>query len=190
MNSQTRLRKVYLHDRASFQEIARAAYYQNYFDHWNTKAGVDQYIEEQFGTARLQIELVDPTIEYNFIEYKGEVVGFTKLNLSPKSIDLPSGLCELEKIYLLPKYIGKGIAKQALSSVLHHAKAAGKTAVYLYVIDTNTNAIAFYRSFGFEMESKTQFNAPDFKEELRGLFKMRLALGEGISSQLSSNMLK
>ena len=84
LNSQTRLRKVYLHDRASFQEIARAAYYQNYFDHWNTKAGVDQYIEEQFGTARLKIELVDPTIEYNFIEYKGEVAGFTKLNLSPK----------------------------------------------------------------------------------------------------------
>ena len=190
MNSQTRLRKVYLHDRSSFQEIARAAYYQNYFDHWNTKAGVDQYIEEQFGTARLQIELVDPKIEYNFIEYKDEVVGFTKLNLNPKGIDLPSGLCEIEKIYLLPKFIGKGIAKQALSSVLHHAKAAGKTAVYLYVIDTNTNAIAFYRSFGFKMESKTQFKAPDFKEELRGLFKMRMALGEGISSQLSSNLLK
>ena len=117
-------------------------------------------------------------------------MGFTKLNLSPKGINLPSGLCELEKIYLLPKYIGKGIAKQALSSVLNRAKAEGKTAVYLYVIDTNTNAIAFYRSFGFEMESKTQFNAPDFKEELRGLFKMRLALGEGISSQLSSNLLK
>ena len=180
MNSQTRLRKVYLHDRTSFQEIARAAYYQNYFDHWNTKAGVDQYIEEQFGTARLQIELVDSTIEYNFIEYKDDVVGFTKLNLSPKGIDLPSDLCELEKIYLLPKYIGKGIAKQALSTVLNYAKAAGKTAIYLYVIDTNTNAIAFYRSFGFEIEAKTQFNAPDFKEELRGLFKMRLALGEGI----------
>ena len=182
MNSLIHLRKVYLQDRTSFQEIARAAYYQNYFDHWNTKAGVDQYIEEQFGTARLKIELVDPTIEYNFIEYKGEIVGFTKLNLSPKGIDLLSGLCELEKIYLLPKFIGKGIAKQALSSVLHHAKAEGKKAVYLYVIDSNTNAIAFYRSFGFEIESKTQFNAPEFKEELRGLFKMRLALEEGMSN--------
>ena len=180
MNSQIRLRKVYLHDRASFQEIARAAYYQNYFDHWNTKAGVDQYIEEQFGTARLKTELIDPTIEYNFIEYKDDVVGFTKLNLSPKDIDLPSGLCELEKIYLLPKFIGKGIAKAALRSVLHHANEEGKKAVYLYVIDTNTNAIAFYRSFGFEIVSKTQFNAPDFKEELRGLFKMRLALENGI----------
>ena len=183
MNSQTRLRKVCLQDRASFQEIARAAYYQNYFDHWNTKAGVDQYIEEQFGTVRLQIELLDPTIEYNFIKYKDDVVGFTKLNLSPKGIHLPSGLCELEKIYLLPKYIGKGIAKQALSSVLHHAKAEGKKTVYLYVIETNTNAIGFYRSFGFEIESKTQFNAPDFKEELRGLYKMRLALEDGILSQ-------
>ena len=68
----------------------------------------------------------------------------------------------------MPKHIGKGIAKQALSSVLNRAKAEGKTAVYLYVIDTNTNAIAFYRSFGFQMESKIQFNAPDFKEELKG----------------------
>ena len=170
---------MYLHDRTSFQEIARAAYYQNYFDHWNTKAGVDQYIEEQFGTARLQVELASSTIEYNFIEYKGKVVGFTKLNLNPKGIDLNMGLCELEKIYLLPNYIGKGIAKQALSTVLNHAKAEEKTAVYLYVIDTNTNAIAFYQSFGFEIETKTQFNAPDFKEELRGLFKMRLMLWEG-----------
>ena len=179
---------MYLHDRTSFQEIAWAAYYQNYFDHWNTKAGVDQYIEEQFGTARLKIELVDSRIEYNFIEYKDEVVGFTKLNLNPKEVDLPSGLCELEKIYLLPNFIGKGIAKQALSTVLNHAKAEGKTAIYLYVIDTNTNAIGFYRSFGFEIESKTQFNAPDFKEELRGLFKMRLALEKGMSSRLSSNL--
>ena len=109
MNSQTRLRKVYLHDRANFQEIARAAYYQNYFDHWNTKTGMDQYIEEQFGTARLKIELVDPTIEYNFIEYKGEVVGFTKLNLNPKGIDLPRAYANLKKSIYCQNSLGKGL---------------------------------------------------------------------------------
>ena len=148
MNSQTRLRRVYLQDRTSFQEIARAAYFQNYFDHWNTKAGVDQYIEKQFGTARLKMELLDPMIEYNFIEYKGEVVGFTKLNFNPKDIDLSAGLSELEKIYLLPKFIGKGIAKQALAR-FYTSQRRRKKSVYLYVIDTNTNAIAFLSKFWF-----------------------------------------
>ena len=69
---------------------------------------MDQYIEEQFGTARLQIELVDPTIEYNFIEYKGEVVGFTKLNLSPKASIYPQTYANLKKSIYCQNTLGKG----------------------------------------------------------------------------------
>ena len=130
MNSQTRLRKVYLHDRASFQEIARAAYYQNYFDHWNTKAGVDQYIEEQFGTARLQIELVETTIENNFIEYKGELEVYNKLNLIQKASIYPQTYANLKKSIYCQNTLGKG-SKQALSSVLNRAKRRENSCLFI-----------------------------------------------------------
>ncbi len=48
--------------------------------------------------------------------------------------------------------------------------------MYLCVIDTNRNAIAFYEKLGFVYHSKTRLEEPFFKEELKGMDRMVLNL--------------
>lgn len=171
------LKKVTIDDRKQLQQISRKAYYLNYFDHWNSQAGIESYLEDQFGDARLTNDLSNKNVVYHFIKFHEKTVGFTKLNLTPRQFSDLS-CCELEKIYLLPKYIGKGIGKKALKENLSFAQRKQKSGVILYVIDTNRRALEFYKGFGFEVEEKSRFLISDFKDEFRGLLKMKLSFNE------------
>jgi ribosomal protein S18 acetylase RimI-like enzyme len=53
---------------------------------------------------------------------------------------------------LLPKYRGQGIGRKLMQRALDAALAFGLTRIELTVRETNVNAIAFYKNFGFETE--------------------------------------
>jgi ribosomal protein S18 acetylase RimI-like enzyme len=53
---------------------------------------------------------------------------------------------------LLPKYRGQGIGRKLMQRALDAALAFGFTRIELTVRETNVNAIALYRNFGFETE--------------------------------------
>ncbi|GEP58125.1 GNAT family N-acetyltransferase [Reyranella soli] len=53
---------------------------------------------------------------------------------------------------LLPKYRGQGIGRKLMQRTIDAALARGFTRIELTVRETNVNAIALYRSFGFETE--------------------------------------
>ena len=44
-----------------------------------------------------------------------------------------------------------------------------KKIIWLVVIDTNINAIEFYKKIGFEIHSRTILDIPYFKEALKGM---------------------
>ena len=53
---------------------------------------------------------------------------------------------------LLPKYRGQGIGRKLVQRAVDAALAFGLTRIELTVRETNVNAIALYRNFGFETE--------------------------------------
>ena len=157
------------------QGICTKSYSEVFADHWN-KNGLEVFLEGQFGSARLKSNLQDVDTEYFFILKGKEKVGFLKVNF--RSLDDLSELdnCELEKIYILPAYSGKGIGKLAMTETIDRLKKRGKELVFLCVIDTNESAIAFYKKLGFKFHSKTRLEIAHFKEELRGMNRMCLKL--------------
>ena len=167
------LKKVEIHEKRKLQQLSRKAYYLNYFDHWNSKAGIESYLHDQFGEERLHRDLTNENIAYHFIHHQNHLVGFSKLNFNPEQQSL-FAYCELEKLYLLPAFIGKGLGRLALEENLFLAQKKQKKGVYLYVIETNRKAQYLYHQFGFEVEEKTRFLIPDFKDEYRGLLKMKM----------------
>jgi diamine N-acetyltransferase len=50
----------------------------------------------------------------------------------------------------------------------------GIKTLFLCVIDTNTNAIAFYKKLGFTRHGTTRLDLSYFKEELKGMYRMVL----------------
>jgi len=170
------LQKALIHEIVELQNICIESYSQIFANHW-TGNGLELYLEQQFGHAQLNIELVDADIEYYFIVNNNINVGFLKLNYKTSHELSEFDNCELEKIYILPQYSGMGIGKMAMTKTIEILKQKAKKILFLSVIDTNQNAIAFYENLGFEFHSKTRLEVPYFREELKGMYRMHLKLG-------------
>ena len=75
--------------------------------------------------------------EYQCANLDGEKAGFFRL--------CPDG--EIDDLYVLPQFRGKGIGSQ----ILHHCIDKSEKSLYLYAFTGNVRAIAFYQRFGFSV---------------------------------------
>jgi len=164
------LKKASIKDIIELKKICIAAYSLSFHNHWN-EGGLEWYLNNEFNDQRLALDLSDKNTEYYFIEHKEKHVGFIKTNINSPSGFIKNSV-ELEKIYVLPECKGMGIGKMALSSILKKTENTGMKSLFLCVIDTNENAIAFYEKLGFKFHSKTMLDVPYFKEELKGMNRM------------------
>ncbi len=80
----------------------------------------------------------------------------------------PAGYCscslgddaamKLEQLYLLSTHKGKGLGGAMLDHVQAHARALGRSRLYLTVNKGNTDTIAIYRKSGFVVREETVFD--------------------------------
>jgi len=168
-----KLKKATFNDLPALQKICTAAYANNFYHHWNEN-GLEWYLEKEFGDERLKADLANRNLAYYFIEHNEIPVGFVKIRYNAEFMGLPNKAAELEKIYLLPEFKGKGLGKAALNKIMESVKKKGIKTFFLCVIDTNTNAIAFYNKLGFTRHGTTLLDLPYFKEELKGMYRMVL----------------
>lgn len=89
---------------------------------------------------------IDERSVYYVALFNGEIVagcGINQLQSEDKSI------CELQKMYMLPKARGKKIGKKLLNKCLDFAKTAGFRQCYLETFPNMHAAIALYKKKGF-----------------------------------------
>lgn len=166
-----KLLKATIKNLADLKSICIEAYSRNFHNHWN-EGGLEWYLNNEFSTKRLTLDLKDEYTAYYFIIFKNEIVGFVKTKKgSILNTSNEEGL-EIVKIYILPEFKGNGIGKFALNEIIEKTKTQNINYVYLSVIDTNINAINFYKTIGFTFHSKTTLDIPYFKEELKGMHIM------------------
>lgn len=63
---------------------------------------------------------------------------------------LPSGVCELVKMYLAKAARGKGLGQKMISHVMSWAKENGYQTVYLETMPELSKAVKVYEHFGFQ----------------------------------------
>lgn len=163
--------KASFKDILDLQKICIRTYSQSFYTHWE-EGGLQWYLEKEFSIKRLETDLKDSDCCYYFIKKELNTVGFIKTS-TKSTTSLPNeDNLELEKLYVLPEYKGIGIGKFALNKIIIKARGDAKKNLFLSVIDTNANAISFYKKIGFEFHSKTTLEVPFFKEELKGMYRM------------------
>jgi ribosomal protein S18 acetylase RimI-like enzyme len=172
------IRKASSSDLSLLFNLSRISYVENYADHWND-GGLEWYLEKVYGWDGLKLDLVDPAISYFIAFVNEEAAGFIKLRFDSNLPGYPStNAMEVEKIYFRLPFKGKGIGKKLMAVALLEAKRLRKEIIWLAVIDTNRHAIEFYRKVGFELHEKTALDIPYFKEELKGMWRMKLKVEE------------
>ena len=123
----------------------------------NTPEDMADYLTANFNHEKLAEELADVDSTFFIAEVEQQACGYAKLKKGklPESIS-NNNTIELERLYTLPEYFGKGVGEALMRSCFEAAKQSGFEAVWLGVWERNLRALAFYRKIGFrEVGNKT-----------------------------------
>ncbi len=154
------------------RDIAIESYSDHYLHLWHD--GGAWYIEKCFGQNILETEFNDSNSSFFLVYYKEILAGFLKLNKDAawENINSTEGL-ELERIYLLKRFSGKGIGKHLVKFTFELAREYNKKIVWLKAMDSSQEAIAFYNKMGFEICGKTRLEFEQMKSAYRGMVVMK-----------------
>ena len=122
-------------------------------------AKIIRQVMEEFAVNLPNTVYTDPTTDnlfelfqkekavYNVAEVDGKIVGGG--GVYPTE-NLPAGVCELVKMWLLPEARGLGLGRTLIEKCLEEAKYLGYTKIYLESMPELKQALRIYEKFGFE----------------------------------------
>ena len=117
----------------------------------------DEYIDGDTASKRSEEFLdsvKDDRCTYFLLEEAGQAAGIVKIREEDNTL-------EIESIYILDEYRGKGLGRQFIDFIKTYRPQAD---IFLWVLEVNTNARRFYENNGFVMsgESRTIKRGADF----------------------------
>lgn len=78
----------------------------------------------------------------------GPIIGYAGVG-PERDESAPAGTGELYALFVHPDWWGSGVGRALTNAALRDLRAAGCVRVQLWVLEANTRARAFYRSYGF-----------------------------------------
>lgn len=148
-------------DLQALQEIARTTFAEA-FSAQNAAADMEKYLDENFSLEKLSAELENPESLFFFAEASHKEAGYLKVNWGAAQAEsLLDNALEIERIYVLPAYQGKGAGKALFEKACSIATEKKMDAIWLGVWEKNASAIRFYRKHGFVEFGKHLFRLGD-----------------------------
>jgi ribosomal protein S18 acetylase RimI-like enzyme len=128
------------------------------FAHLNNPEDFRAYLDKAFHTEQLRSELANLSSSFFLATAAGAPVGYLKVNFGNAQTE-PQGddAMEIERIYALAAWHGKGVGEALLKKALSLAREKEMQLVWLGVWEENPKAIRFYQKHGFEVFGKHHF---------------------------------
>ena len=135
-------------------------YKQVYIQTYGTEGVSDEFanfITRQFAVDRLDDLIGNDPGKIIVAEYKGNLVGVVEIEFAKKcpvgNIVAP----ELNKLYILEWFCGKGIGNQLLLAAEQFVLSKGETEMWLWVLESNQRAIGFYQKHQYKWIGNASF---------------------------------
>jgi ribosomal protein S18 acetylase RimI-like enzyme len=146
------------------QKLSKQTFHEA-FSSGNTEENMTRYLEEGFSLDKLSRELKDENTSFYFVKSANEVIGYMKLNAGPAQTELQKeDSFEIERIYVLSDFQGKGIGRQLLEKAIQMAREKKASYIWLGVWEENKSAIQFYKKNGFTAFDEHYFMVGDDKQ--------------------------
>ena len=135
MSDPISLSKVHFSEIELLQKVCAHVYAINFGSHWE-KGGLEKYLQAQFGSERVHKDLENPDKLYYFIKYESQIVGFIKvcLHVGIQNYQYET-TAELEKIYILPEFKGRGIGKKTMRLLIDILRESAVRHLFLEVLE-------------------------------------------------------
>jgi diamine N-acetyltransferase len=137
-------------DAKMLSELGTKTFYDT-FAKDNTPENIKAYLKKSFSPEIQSSELADPNVIFLIAELDSIPIGYAKLRMNSKDDSLTgTNPVELERIYSIQEYLGKGIGKELMKASIREATERGCDSIWLGVWERNKRAIDFYRKWGFK----------------------------------------
>lgn len=145
------LQRLDISDLYCLQELASQVFMET-FSEGNSAKEMSAYISERFSQKQLFSELSNPLSQWYFATERGRKLGYLKLNFgSAQTESFDHEAIELERIYVLREFHGKGYGQLLLNKAINLSKEYDANFLWLGVWEHNHKAVAFYKKNGFEV---------------------------------------
>jgi len=137
-------------DASLLAELGRKTFFDTFVED-NTPEDMEIHLSEHYTPEIQSSELRDSNSIFLIAEIDHIAVGYAKL----KGQSTDNGVSgtnpmELERIYVLQEYLGKGVGPELIKKSIAEAKERGFDCLWMGVWEKNERAIRFYTKWGFE----------------------------------------
>lgn len=143
------IRALNQHDLSALQVMSCQTFHDTFAES-NSIEDMQRYLAKHFSSEQLGKELSNPDMYFYFAEQQGEPIGYLKLNRGKAQTEQQTdNAVEIERIYVLKKWQGKGIGQALYEFAVQQSKEWKADFIWLGVWEYNRNALAFYQKNGF-----------------------------------------
>lgn len=167
-------RKARLNDAIKLSVLYKQVYIQTY-GVYGVSDEFANFITKQFSIERIEKTIANHPDVIVVAEYQENLVGVAEIEMAKKS---PIGNIiapELNKLYILEWFCGKGIGEKLLDFVEDVLVQKGEKEIWLWVLESNSRAVNFYEKHQFQYIGNATFqmekNLYDNKVMLKELVK-------------------
>lgn len=109
---------------------------------------IADYVHDALSPEHFDLSLKQPENQILVAEYHQALVGFISLAEKSPCPEKPSETLEIDRLYVMPRFHGQGIASMLLQASKHLYEKQGYTFFLLTTWDQNLKAIKFYEKRG------------------------------------------
>ncbi|RUL79965.1 GNAT family N-acetyltransferase [Dyella choica] len=133
------------------------------FSHLYEPEPFERFLNAAYGDqGSMSKDLLDAGMEWRVAQVHGEIIGYAKLRpLAAPAPNPRKGALELQQIYVLREWHGRGVADRLMHWALDRARMLGAPEIYLTVFDHNERAKRFYARHGFVEVGRCTFQLGD-----------------------------
>lgn len=139
-------------NRSDAKQLSRLAEitFRDTFGVMNTAEDMELHCRANYSEAVQAGEISNPGMVTLLAEVEERLVGFAQLRWdgAPNCV-LAKSPGEIQRLYVVDDWHGKGIAQDLMNACIEEMKARGSDVVWLGVWERNLRAISFYKRFEF-----------------------------------------
>jgi diamine N-acetyltransferase len=149
-------------EHAPLRAMARAAF-SDTFAHLYDATAFARFLDQVYETGGImERDLLDPSIRWRVAAAGADIIGYAKLTGLKAPAPAPQpGAMELQQIYVLKPWHGRGVAEQLMTWALDEARRQRAPEIYLTVFEHNERAKRFYARHGFAEVGHCTFTLGD-----------------------------
>lgn len=138
-------------DAAALAHLAECSFRET-FSTADNHADMNLYCAQHFGVEVQRPAILDPNHRILLANIEQQLVAFAQVRLhSPQDGVVANQPSELQRLYVLQTWQGRGVAQELMSQILTTVNRIGADSLWLGVWEHNPRAIAFYRKYGFQV---------------------------------------